>query len=70
MSDVQTPQKISKAIKTLVEEKGAFEIGKQLGVTKDTVARLVAGMTVRSGTIALVEQKLSALKKAPKKSAK
>ncbi len=52
-------KKVQAAVKALVTKYKIAEVARRLGVSRESVTRIVAGMPVRAGTLALVESKLA-----------
>jgi hypothetical protein len=51
-------KKLQAAVRALVNTYKIAEAARRLGVSRESVTRIVAGMTVRAGTLALVRSKL------------
>lgn len=52
------PESLRKRVDLLLNVAGTPEAVKKLGVSREALARLAAGLPVRAGTIALVEKAL------------
>ena len=56
---VVAPKELQERVKKLIEKEGAVGASKELGVSRESIARIAGGIPVRAGTIALVTQKFS-----------
>jgi hypothetical protein len=59
---VRPPDALRQAVVRLEHERGSTAAARELGISRESLARIVAGLGVRAGTIALVRERL-----APKK---
>ena len=63
MAQLRTPQEpappdVIASIRALLDAKGEVEATKQLGVSRQSFARLLAGLSVHKGTVAAAKQGL------------
>jgi hypothetical protein len=56
---VQCPSDVQDAVKSLLAEHTENDVLMRLGLSRNAVVRLAAGLTVRQGTIAQVRAKLA-----------
>lgn len=62
MADIVASQELRQQMRALVakHDNSTAIVAKSLGVGEATIARIIAGLTVREATIALVEKKMKA----------
>lgn len=53
------PQAVSDRLRALFQAEGETTIVKRLGIDRGTLVRVIAGLPVRRGTVALVEEALA-----------
>lgn len=57
-TDVTASAEIQRIVKGMIERDGAVQTAEGLGISRETLMRIAAGVPVRAGTIALVKQAL------------
>jgi hypothetical protein len=65
MSDVIAPVEIQRGVKKLSEKLGIDAAAEKLEIRPITLLRVLAGTSVRSGTVAQIREKLASLEDTP-----
>jgi hypothetical protein len=56
---IVSPKSTQERLKQMVDENGLLATVSKLGISRESIVRIIAGMGVRAGTLAIVEKKLS-----------
>ena len=58
MSDEKAPADIIRKLRAMVDELGEVETAEKLKISRQTIARALAGLNIQQGTQALLREKL------------
>lgn len=56
---VEVPEDVQKHVRTLLKTKSVVKVSEELGIGREAVTRLAAGLEVKAGTISLVREKMT-----------
>jgi len=64
---LKPPKELRQAAVRLEQELGSTGAARELGITRETLARIIAGLGVRAGTLSLAEKHLARYVQASRK---